>query len=123
MRIIYVDVDTLRADHTGPYRYRRPTTPNLDRLAEKSVVFERYYASDSPCLPSRTALTSGQFGITNGVIGHYGEAARFRLDTGHGAESDRPLLGQHLQQRRHGIRRDRCRKASRPSSAPCRNWR
>ena len=101
MRIIYVDVDTLRADHTGPYGYRRPTTPNLDRLAEKSVVFERYYASDSPCLPSRTALTSGQFGITNGVIGHYGEAARFRLDTGHGAERDRPLLGQHLQQNGH----------------------
>jgi hypothetical protein len=97
MRIIYVDVDTLRADHTGPYGYDRPTTPNLDRLAERSVVFERYYASDSPCLPSRTALTSGQFGATNGVIGHYGEAARFRLDTGHASERDRPLLGQHLQ--------------------------
>jgi arylsulfatase A-like enzyme len=101
MRIIYVDVDTLRADHTGPYGYDRPTTPNLDRLAERSVVFERYYASDSPCLPSRTALTSGQFGITNGVIGHYGEAARFRLDTGHASERDRPLLGQHLQQNGH----------------------
>ncbi len=101
MRIIYVDVDTLRADHTGPYGYARPTTPNLDRLAERSVVFEHYYASDSPCLPSRTALTSGQFGITNGVIGHYGEAARFRLDTGHGAPGERPLLGQHLQQHGH----------------------
>ena len=101
MRIIYVDVDTLRADHTGPYGYVRPTTPNLDRLAERGVVFDRYYASDSPCLPSRTALTSGQFGITNGVVGHYGEAARFRLDTGHGSERERPLLGQHLQQHGH----------------------
>lgn len=100
MRIIYVDVDTLRADHTGPYGYARPTTPNLDRLAERGVTFERYYASDSPCLPSRTALTSGQFGITNGVIGHYGQSSRFRLDTGHGAPAERPLLGQHLQ--RHG---------------------
>jgi arylsulfatase A-like enzyme len=98
MRIIYVDVDTLRADHTSPYGYHRDTTPNLRGLAERSVVFDRYYCSDSPCLPSRTALTSGQFGITNGVIGHFGEAARFRLDSGHGPHPHRPLLGQRLQQ-------------------------
>ncbi|GLH96797.1 sulfatase family protein [Phytohabitans aurantiacus] len=98
MRVIYVDVDTLRADHTTAYGYHRDTTPNLAALAEKSVVFERYYCSDSPCLPSRTALTSGQFGITNGVIGHFGEAARFRLDSGHGPHPQRPLLGQRLQQ-------------------------
>jgi hypothetical protein len=73
MRILYLDADTLRADHTGPYGYARPTTPN------------------------RTALTSGQFGITSGVIGHYSQSARFRLDTGHGAPGERPLLGQHLQ--------------------------
>ncbi|MFJ2269470.1 sulfatase-like hydrolase/transferase [Streptomyces sp. NPDC087849] len=96
MRIIYVDVGTLRADHTTPYGYHRPTTPNLQKLADKSVVFDRYYCSDSPCLPSRTALTSGRFGITNGVIGHFGPAAQFRLDAGHGPEPDRPLLGQHL---------------------------
>ena len=35
MRIIYVDVDTLRADHTSPYGYGRPTTPNLQALADK----------------------------------------------------------------------------------------
>lgn len=96
MKIIYVDVDTLRPDHTGPYGYQRPITPNLDRLAEKSVRFDRYYCSDSPCLPSRTALMSGQFGITNGVIGHAGTAARFRLDSGHRPQPGRPLLGQHL---------------------------
>ncbi|MEU0932543.1 MULTISPECIES: sulfatase [unclassified Embleya] len=96
MRIIYVDVDTLRADHTTPYGYHRPTTPHLQALADKSVVFDRYYCSDSPCLPSRTALTSGQFGISNGVIGHFGAAARFRLDAGHLPDPDRPMLGQHL---------------------------
>ncbi|WP_258935454.1 sulfatase-like hydrolase/transferase [Nesterenkonia pannonica] len=62
-------------------------TPNLDKLAEKSVRFDRYYCSDSPCLPSRTALMSGQFGITNGVVGHAGSAARFRLDSGHRPQS------------------------------------
>ena len=51
MRILYVDVDTLRADHTGPYGYQRAITPNLDSLARDSVVLERCYASDTPCAP------------------------------------------------------------------------
>jgi arylsulfatase A-like enzyme len=96
MKIIYVDVDSLRPDHTGAYGYQRDITPNLDAMAEQSVVFERYYCSDSPCLPSRTAMTSGQFGISNGVIGHFGLDARFRLDPGHGPRPGRPLLGQAL---------------------------
>jgi arylsulfatase A-like enzyme len=100
MKIIYVDVDTLRPDHTGAYGYHRDITPNLDEMAQDSVRFDRYYCSDSPCLPSRTALTSGQFGITNGVVGHAGEAARYRLDSGHGPETGRPLLGQLL--KNHG---------------------
>lgn len=96
MKIIYVDVDSLRPDHTGPYGYQRPITPHLDAFAADAARFDSYYASDSPCMPSRTALTSGQFGITNGVIGHHGEAARFRADAGHGLVPERPLLGQHL---------------------------
>lgn len=30
-------------------------------------------------MPSRTALTSGRFGIRNGVINHFGAAARYRI--------------------------------------------
>lgn len=96
MKIIYVDVDSLRPDHTGTYGYARNITPNLDEMARASVVFDRYYCSDSPCLPSRTALTSGTHGITNGVIGHFGDDARFRLDSGHAPHPTRPLLGQAL---------------------------
>jgi arylsulfatase A-like enzyme len=93
MKIIYVDVDSLRPDHTGPYGYERSITPNLDEMARNSVMFDRYYCSDSPCLPSRTALTSGQHGITNGVVGHFGDDALFRLDAGHGPQPGWPLLG------------------------------
>ena len=97
MRIIHIDVDTLRADHTTPYGYHRPTTPHLQKPADKSVTFDRCHCSDSPCLPSRTAPTSGQFGIANGAIGHFAPATQFRPDAGHGPEPDRPLLGQRLQ--------------------------
>ncbi len=75
MRILYLDVDTLRADHLGCYGYARATSPNIDALAAGALRFERCYASDVPCLPSRTALSTGRFGIHNGVASHGGSAA------------------------------------------------
>ena len=75
MRIIYFDIDTLRADHLGCYGYERPTSPAIDAVAADGVRFTNVYASDLPCLPSRTALSSGRLGIHNGVAGHGGTAA------------------------------------------------
>ena len=75
MRLLYIDIDTLRADHVGCYGYLRRTTPNIDRVAADAIVFENVYASDTPCLPSRTALLTGQFGIHNGVVNHGGTDA------------------------------------------------
>ncbi len=75
MRILYLDLDTLRPDHLGCYGYRRNTSPNIDRIAARGVRFENYYATDAPCLPSRSALFSGRFGIHTGVVGHGGTAA------------------------------------------------
>jgi arylsulfatase A-like enzyme len=75
MRVLYLDVDTLRADHLGCYGYPRPTSPNIDRLAAEGVRFAQCYASDVPCLPSRTALCTGMFGTRTGVVGHGGSAA------------------------------------------------
>jgi arylsulfatase A-like enzyme len=75
VRILYVDIDTLRADHLGCYGYHRNTSPNIDALAADGVVFEQVYASDTPCLPSRSALLTMQFGIHNGVVNHGGTDA------------------------------------------------
>jgi arylsulfatase A-like enzyme len=75
MRILYIDIDSQRPDHLGCYGYHRNTSPNIDRIAAQGVRFENYYVSDAPCLPSRTALWSGRFGIHNGVINHGGVAA------------------------------------------------
>jgi choline-sulfatase len=72
MRLIYFDIDTLRADHLGCYGYHRPTSPTIDALAAEGIRFDNVHASDTPCLPSRSALCSGQFGIRNGSINHGG---------------------------------------------------
>ncbi len=78
MRILYLDIDTLRPDHLGCYGYHRATSPNIDALAADAVRFTQAYASDVPCLPSRTALATGMFGTRNGVVTHGGVAADLR---------------------------------------------
>ncbi len=70
MRIIYFDIDSLRPDHLGCYGYHRITSPNIDEIAKEGIRFENCYTSDVPCLPSRTSLITGRFGIHNGVVGH-----------------------------------------------------
>ena len=80
MRILFLDLDTLRPDHLGCYGYHRNTSPNLDAIAREGVRFSNSYGSDAPCLPSRAALVTGQFGIRSGIVGHGGTAADMRLE-------------------------------------------
>lgn len=75
MRVLFLDLDTLRPDHLGCYGYHRNTSPNINAIAATGVRFNNYYCSDAPCLPSRTALMTGQFGIHSGVVGQGGTAA------------------------------------------------
>lgn len=75
MRVLYIDIDALRPDHLGCYGYHRNTSPNIDQIASRGTRMNNYYCSDAPCLPSRTALYTGMFGIHSGVVGHGGTAA------------------------------------------------
>jgi arylsulfatase A-like enzyme len=76
VRILYIDIDCQRPDHLGCYGYHRNTSPTIDAIASEGVRFTNYYTPDAPCLPSRTALYSGRFGIQSGVVGHGGTAAQ-----------------------------------------------
>lgn len=91
MRILFIDIDTLRPDHLGCYGYPRNTSPHLDQVAAQGIRFENVYTSDAPCLPSRAALQTGMFGIRNGAVGHGGSAADLRL-TGAGRGFRDPVL-------------------------------
>ncbi len=52
MRLLYIDIDTLRADHLGCYGYHRNTSPAIDAIAREGVRLESVYASDT-CLFSK----------------------------------------------------------------------
>jgi choline-sulfatase len=41
--IILIDIDSLRADHLGCYGYNKNTSPNIDKLAEESIVFDNFF--------------------------------------------------------------------------------
>ncbi len=57
--VFLLTVDALRADRLGSYGYRRPT-PNLDRLAAQSVVFDRAYASTPHTSFSLASILTGR---------------------------------------------------------------
>ncbi len=54
--VIFVLVDTLRADHLSLYGYSRKTSPYLERLAESGVVFSQALASSTWTKPSVASL-------------------------------------------------------------------
>jgi arylsulfatase A-like enzyme len=75
VRVLYIDLDSLRPDHLGCYGYGRRTSPNIDRIAAEGIRFSSCYASDVPCMPSRTSLFSGRLGIHHGCVSHTGTRA------------------------------------------------
>jgi len=40
LNVIFIFIDALRADHLGTYGYSRNTSPGIDKLASRSVVFD-----------------------------------------------------------------------------------
>lgn len=76
MNILYIDIDSLRPDHLGCYGYHRQTSPHIDALAAQGVRLNHCYTPDAPCLPSRTAMTTGRYGIHTGVVNHGGVASQ-----------------------------------------------
>ena len=54
--LLLITLDTLRADHLSSYGYARRTSPNIDRLAQKGVLFEHAIANSSWTLPSHASL-------------------------------------------------------------------
>jgi arylsulfatase A-like enzyme len=67
--VLFISVDTLRADHLGVYGYERATSPNLDTLAREGVYFERAYAPSQWCLPSHASMMTGLDALAHGVRG------------------------------------------------------
>ncbi len=69
--ILFISVDDLN-DWIEPLGgHPQARTPNLNRLAESGVLFERAYTPSPSCNPARTALLTGLHTYTSGMYSNY----------------------------------------------------
>jgi arylsulfatase A-like enzyme len=66
--IVLITIDTLRADHLSCYGYERRTTPNIDKIAEKGIIFKNAIAPSSWTAPAMVSLFTSVYPINHGVI-------------------------------------------------------
>lgn len=62
--VLFFAIDDLRTE-LGTYNHPEVKSPNIDKLADKSMVFDRAYCQVAVCSPSRTALLTGELTIKN----------------------------------------------------------
>jgi arylsulfatase A-like enzyme len=65
--VVLIIVDTLRADHLGAYGYDRATSPNIDQVAARGVVFEQAIANCSWTRPSIASMLTGTYPRETGI--------------------------------------------------------
>jgi arylsulfatase A-like enzyme len=76
LSVLLVTVDTLRADHMGVYGYRRHTSPRMDALARRGVVFDQAYTYWPKTRGSFVGFMTGRYASQTG----YGKSHPLLLD-------------------------------------------
>lgn len=65
--VIFITIDTLRADHLGCYGDREIETPNIDALAQSGARFARAFTPVPITLPSHTVIFTGAYPMATGM--------------------------------------------------------
>jgi arylsulfatase A-like enzyme len=68
--VLFITIDTLRADHLHSYGYTRISTPNLDRLAAEGARFSQAYSQFPQTNPSHASMFTGNYAATHGMRVH-----------------------------------------------------
>lgn len=66
--VLFIAVDDLRPE-LGCYGQSQMISPNIDRLAARSLLFEQAYCQQAICAPSRISLLSGLRPDATGIYG------------------------------------------------------
>jgi arylsulfatase A-like enzyme len=66
--VVVLMLDALRPDYTQVYGSRRQTTPFLNRLAQKSTVFDRAYSTSTWTAPACASFFSGHYPPAHGIV-------------------------------------------------------
>ncbi|UCH29251.1 MAG: sulfatase-like hydrolase/transferase [Myxococcales bacterium] len=66
--VLFIVIDTLRADHLPLYGYDQVSTPNLDRFADDAVRFDQAFTNSSWTRPSFASILTGRLPSSHGVM-------------------------------------------------------
>ena len=66
--IIFIMTDDHATQAMSAYGSRINKTPNLDRIANNGIRFDRTYCTNSICAPSRAVILTGKHSHFNGVL-------------------------------------------------------
>jgi len=68
MNIVFIAIDTLRADRLGCYGHDRVTSPHLDALAARGVRFAQHISPHIPTHPGYTTMFSGKDVLSHQIV-------------------------------------------------------
>ncbi|MFH1039270.1 MAG: sulfatase [PVC group bacterium] len=70
INVILIVIDALRADHLGCYGYEKETSPHLDALAGRGVLFKNCYTQSTWTKPSVASLLTSLYPSRHGTTLH-----------------------------------------------------
>ena len=65
--VLFIMCDQLRWDSLGCYGHPFVDTPNIDRLADKGVRFDRAFVNGAVCGSSRMSYYTGRYVVSHGA--------------------------------------------------------
>lgn len=77
--VIFVLVDALRADRLGSYGSEAATTPHLDALAKRAIVFRDAHANSASTVRSVASLFTSTLPMVHGIEAPPGDESEVRL--------------------------------------------
>ena len=69
--VVFITIDTLRADHLHTYGYFRETSPRIDAFAEDALLFERAVATMPTTLPSHVSIFTSTYPARHGILDNF----------------------------------------------------
>ena len=67
LNVLFITLDTTRADHIGCYGYPLIKTPNIDAMAAEGILFQNATAQCPLTLPSHSSMFTGSYPFFHGV--------------------------------------------------------
>lgn len=66
VNFLMICTDQHRADYLSCAGHPVLRTPNIDRIAARGTMFDRFYVANPVCMPNRSAIMTGRFTSVSG---------------------------------------------------------